>query len=134
MSLESWKAEFYPIEAAEVDGDNPVALVSHSLQKWNGKLPENLEKHDLIVSGFRSITHRRYPEAGKFEFDSTTCALCHFYYGSVVDEDTGSECCACPIVKAGFVGCEERDSAYLESTRAMVDVLEKTLIWVKSQK
>ena len=45
MSIESWKAEFYPVEAAEVSAEDALA---HSLKKWQGLQEESLLKHSLV--------------------------------------------------------------------------------------
>ena len=44
MSLESWKAEFYTIPASKCPEEYAI---EHSLRKWTGLLPENLDKHEL---------------------------------------------------------------------------------------
>ena len=44
MSIESWKAEFYPTPADEASKDQAIA---HSLRKWEGLRKENLDRHEL---------------------------------------------------------------------------------------
>ena len=81
MSLETWKAEFYPIDATLVA---PEDAIQHALTKWIGLRPENLSKHDLTVHDCEiSDAH------GNFPVDSRTCTLC------VPNEYS---CNSCPIV------------------------------------
>lgn len=88
MSEQSWKDEFYPIEATEVEVDD-LEAVNHSLQKWIGLRKENLQKHEinepLIAIG------------------SQSCALCHQY---IVKND---DCIGCPLFRARiYIQCDER--------------------------
>ena len=87
MSIETWKKEFYPIPANEVKEDDAV---SHSLQKWTGLLPENLDKHGCYIS-FGDVT-----DSGVFfaDIDEDSCALCFYYLG-----DVNITCNDCPIYK-----------------------------------
>lgn len=93
MSLETWKAEFYPQPADEVPADEAVA---HSLQKWKGMRPENLERHGVDAEwsylAFEDQT---------LGIDASTCALCkHFARGS---------CLKCPLaIVRGGVACDMR--------------------------
>jgi hypothetical protein len=81
MSLETWKEEFYFVDASEV----PVKqAVQHSLRKWIGLRQENLEKHDLSIEG-----KRIYGEDGRLFISESSCALCRYYI-----EDY---CCQCPL-------------------------------------
>jgi hypothetical protein len=83
MSEESWKEEFYNVDA----GDTCKAqAVEHSLRKWKGLTKESLRRHGLS----------RVP----IEISSYTCALCLHYY------DEEPECNACPIVKVTGRECD----------------------------
>jgi hypothetical protein len=76
MSVESWKAEFFPSGAYEVTESESVA---HSLKKWRGFTKENLKKHGVTIK-----------ELDKFDlFTMETCALCQSY----------ALCQNCPIGK-----------------------------------
>ena len=102
MSIETWKDEFYPTDAAEAI-DSPLEAAEHSLRKWTGMLPENLKKHsitfdDMMVEDF---------------MDSNTCALCEY------DDDRrlligASSCSCCPLASAGFQ-CSDGNSPWRRS-------------------
>ena len=105
MSLETWKAEFYPVPASEAE--DPVA---HSLRKWEGLL--HLEAH-----GLRQYSGMLEDVDGQvFYFDPDTCALCHKYAD-------GENCQNCPLAIArGGVPCDEARSdehaaPYMAGTR-----------------
>lgn len=120
MSITSWKKEFYPIPADGSKGG--ITAIKHSLRKWEGALPENLKKHDLIDV--------------PIDYDDSTCSLCARYYDNTYD-DTSTEfhCCQkCPIYKANdSVTCGDayrRDysgSATLHNPTPTIDLLKKTL-------
>lgn len=96
MSLQSWKAEYYPIEARDCKKEDALA---HSQKKWQGLKPANLEKHgvkfneasrSVIDDTFRVLT-----------IDGSSCALCKHYHkkgpGSSYADD---RCDKCPLAKA----------------------------------
>ena len=95
MSLETWKAEFYPIEACDVPKE---AAIAHSLQKWIGLRKENVERH-----GGMHTRHRLDFYSGRFYADSGACALCLLYM-----EDPQSQCRNCPLVAVLGEPCDER--------------------------
>lgn len=90
MSLETWKAEFYPVEAISVPEDQAV---EHSLQKWYGLRKENLKRHGVRHTGV-NITD----DAGKqLAINGHSCALCRHH----------PECTGCPLVRVHGVPCDE---------------------------
>lgn len=78
MSLESWKAEFYPIPARGVLKSELVAA-QHSLLKWRGALPENLAKHGLQLNKCNGHNIEEIGGSGEFDFNAGTCALCEIH-------------------------------------------------------
>lgn len=73
MSLQTWKAEFYPVSAqSDVARADPVA---HSLRKWRGLTPENLARHGVWRVGSCAIGDDTVTMA----IDETTCSLCVWY-------------------------------------------------------
>lgn len=98
MSLETWLAEFYPTSAYDT---HEAEAIAHSLKKWEGTLPENLEKHDVFFD-FDEINDG---DGGHFEFDSHNCSLCYHYY----DHDHGCE--ACPLFKHLGRACDDQDDS-----------------------
>ena len=99
MSIESWKAEFYPVPADEVPVDQAIA---HSLRKWEGLRKENLDRHDVIKAG-RRLWH---DDESPFYIDGDSCALCHRYLfdgdGDAHDHDVSCDNCPLSIARGGF--------------------------------
>lgn len=93
MSLQSWKQEFYPVNAAECPRGVAVA---HVLNQWRGLTLENLAKHEVLAHG------GRLSDAGGAVFciDGDSCALCYEFY----EPQTG-KCTGCPLYKAVGVEC-----------------------------
>jgi len=91
MSIETWKNEYYSIEACRVPGTKLDAL-THSLTKWIGLREENFERHgvikvldSLVEPGTRN----------RLRIDGVTCALCCTYVG--VGSDDCDSCQYCPL-------------------------------------
>jgi hypothetical protein len=93
MSLETWKAEFYPVEAKDVPADKAV---EHSLTKWRGLRSENLTKHELCVGSRRHLTVitdvDQDVSGNAFRISAGTCALCIHYDNLIV-----RHCTLCPL-------------------------------------
>lgn len=103
MSLKSWLEEFYPVPASEVSKEDAL---EHSIQKWNGLLPENLAKHQVAYRWEEVQSWNENELFYPLSISSTSCALCQHWY----DENKG--CPECPLVKAGHICCEEFGSAW----------------------
>lgn len=91
MSLKSWKEEFYPVRAA--DATHPL---QHSLQKWIGLRPENLERHEVFINSDSNVESEN---GDSLSIDSSSCALCTIYL------DNG--CADCPLIKAHEAPCDQ---------------------------
>ncbi len=97
MSIESWKAEFYPVPAAQIVNESPLVQAEHAYLKWTGALKENLGKHGL-VKPFGSVCIRDV--AGNvFKFSTEECVWCHNYYSV----ESGA-CQFCPLYSYGVCG------------------------------
>lgn len=96
MSLETWKAEFYPVPASEVPVEQAAA---HSLKKWEGLRPESLDKHKLFVrQGYVVDEHEGWKKVLRIDADS--CALCvHHKHETTVRMDGRPvmSCAGCPL-------------------------------------
>ena len=117
MSLETWKAEFYPIEA---DKTTKEQAIEHSLRKWQGLTPENLKKHGVIHERFAGVIDENDFRAGKPTYmypeavpiDAGTCALCHHYHsepddgGYLDDEEPDDYCGECPLKLTRHATCD----------------------------
>jgi len=104
MSLSTWNAEFYPIEAWEISEQNAVA---HSLRKWSGLRPENMKRHGIKRSERGVIYDEDYH---LFVFDDRSCALC--FHHLLLD----GECGFCPVAVLSGRTCDNDDdmSEYLD--------------------
>lgn len=105
MSLATWKAEFYPIDANKVPADRALA---HSLRKWVGLMPKALEKHGLHAYG-RTVVEQGWLESeGTIAIDADTCALCVHYISST---------CECCPIKTTANRCRCLHGPYAEFVR-----------------
>ena len=95
MSIESWKAEFYPIGAKDVPKQHALG---HSIIKWHGLRKENLRKHGCRILWRSEVVD----DAGcGLEIDANSCALCTYYWSH-------SGCGSCPLAIArGGVACDK---------------------------
>lgn len=84
MSLESWKKEFYPVNASEIK--SKIEAIKHSILKWRGLQKSNLEKHKLYINDYIIIDNN----SNSLFIDDTSCALCNLYLKK-------SNCENCPL-------------------------------------
>lgn len=123
MSLESWKQEFYPVEAKSCPKE---LAVEHSLRKWRGLTEENLKRHGLDRDGSRLLD-----EDDEFlGIDSDSCALCWHH-------STTTTCPSCPLAARRGIRCDislrdESGSPYHAFTKAgdpmpMIRLLESVI-------
>lgn len=108
MSMETWKAEYYPVDASAAGlkkGDAAMRkfATKHSLRKWIGARKENLDKHGLRL---RSLTVTEPAPGGDIElpFTASTCALCEVYYNREAD-GSNARCVRCPLYKISGEPC-----------------------------
>ena len=94
MSVESWIEEFYPILAQDIvrRSDDPLVLTKHSLQKWKGFLPKNLEKHSIGEEDVLEV-----------QSDVSSCALCQKYLDGA--ETYLGNCKKCPLYQLRGAKC-----------------------------
>jgi hypothetical protein len=127
MSIETWKKEFYPVEANQVSKQDAIA---HSLKKWTGATKDNIQKHGVERAGYLLFDDR-----DAFGFGGETCALC--VHHAHKHQDSADPCRTCPIVRSGGKACGERGSAYghflFFGPRDMIRVLMKALKWQNEQ-
>lgn len=156
MNIESWMEEFYPMTADAIAADeknDDIALIEHSLLKWEGALYENTSKHDVWYDEYHiqffsdnGANHQtEKPDVQKgFEFNGKTCALCQRYQGitnHLCSKEDGDEN-FCPIVRMQGFQCDDTDptdqytylSTYLRARNRperMIELLKETLNFVK---
>lgn len=107
MSYETWRAEFYPIDAERCPKDQAI---QHSLRKWEGLRPENLERHGLTLTDLHSVAENGDTKLG---IDSESCALCihyHLYeYEREVELEDDEYCLTCPLaIVRGDFPCDHK--------------------------
>ncbi len=134
MSIKSWKAKFYPEEAVAVAlRGNDIECIEHSIRKWNGVSPENLQKHNVCIRGYRieakDVSWPYLPMV------SETCALCHLTDIRHNEEQDDDECSQCPIVKATGTKCDSQWQHFEtgEGEVPMQQLLQKTLDFYEKQ-
>ena len=101
MSLETWKAEFYPCEADSKEAQKDPIL--HSLRKWYGLRWENLFRHGLMLRGRLLVSEQAstltYDEC--LEIDGDTCALCRRFHQLFCCDDPDLGVCPLRTVSGG---------------------------------
>lgn len=109
MSIKTWLAEFYPVDADAAMGMTNLQAVQHSLRKWIGLRKKNMAAHKCaIAEGYypKAVTPKSHSKllAKPYDIlriDSGSCALC------VKHSDTWL-CRTCPLARArGGVQCDK---------------------------
>lgn len=142
MSYENWRKEFYPVGARQIVGDldyqldsgkitdkeYQLKLLDHSIQKWVGFLPENVEKYKLLVN--RAMLYNNDdPEECKptpMMLSADTCSLCIAY------NERDGDCTYCPIYKSGQPVCEDPESAYERAIDGDIPIMIEALQTARS--
>lgn len=123
MSIESWKAEFYPVPAIDIVNESPLVQAEHAYLKWTGALKENLDKHGL-TKPLRSVSI--IDTVGDvFKFSTEECVWCHNYYAV----ELGS-CQHCPLYSYGVCGDPSGPFMYWYSSndpRKMINAIQEIL-------
>lgn len=136
MSLKTWKKKFYPVPAETKM--TKLGAVEHSIQKWTGLLPSNLEKHE-VCAGDGGVCD--YDNDENLEINQSTCALCYKYYDELgeLDDNDYSRCLKCPLYKTlGFECGNGEDwapfTAWMQhdDPKPMIKALKATLKKVKA--
>lgn len=101
MSLESWKAQYYPIPAEDFTHLPDIEIVDAAILKWEGLRPQALTDHDL-VKGYRTIFGKPHWEGSPYGMDigSGSCAFCLNYIES--------DCTRCPLKIVRGERCDEQ--------------------------
>jgi hypothetical protein len=124
MSLETWKKEFYPIEASEEMSAKEA--IEHSLRKWKGLRSENLDKHGVDA---RAEVQYIFGEDSFLAIDGSSCALCVKFLE--LDENL-PWCYHCPLAKTLGRSCGSDGMPYITwmetgNPEPMIKALRKTL-------
>lgn len=156
MTFNTWKKEFYPInartaadKAKTVDGFDDVALVQHSLKKWIGLRDENLKRHGVEIVEYNHGS--KYITSGgnrlvELHIDSGSCALCDAHIKSYDEHD--HPCETCPLYQSrGNIACDDyneyEDEENVEppwfqfstndDPEPMIKALEDTLVFIANR-
>lgn len=120
MSIESWKEEFL----GEInDGMSDKECLLHTKKKYEGALPENLEKHGIgLDAGWLFCLDANY---GEYMFNSSNCSLCIKYIYAY------NSCKGCPIKEYGTecngVHSEWREFRQTNDPKLMLDLVNNLL-------
>jgi len=136
MSIQTWLDDFYPVDASDPSvQESELKAARHSLRKWRGLFPFNLEKHKVNIDIFFCILHDEKDDLEFNPISSASCALCH--YNKFYPDNSRDACDTC-IVTRFDLGCIEIDSAYRTFTLTrnpdpMVEVLDKCVQYLESE-
>ena len=119
MSFATWIEEFYPVPADDCPREQAL---EHSILKWTGLLPENLEKHGVQ----KCASYVQDPKGILWlRLDASSCALCAHHWrqkwGCKDIEDP------CPIMRVTGNTCDARYLEFITSGQAtpMLDLLRQ---------
>lgn len=122
MNFQAWLEEFYPTDAKDYEDKTDRECLEHSILKWEGFLPKNMEKHDISYNDISDWMHG-------------TCALCEKY--SVCDSSyhESLETKSCPIVRATGKTCDSPWHIFREENDPwpMIKLLQKTVDFLDSE-
>ena len=110
-----WVDRHYPVPArTEKATATPLAAVNHSLAKWKGLRPENLEAAGIYYLEGRDLVDAEENHILRISGDS--CSLCVKY---VKPRNDGEECDDCPLYQVsmeenGDHPCHGRSSLFEE--------------------
>lgn len=143
MSLQSWKEEFYPSNAADEFQFDPtpqkelvIKAIEHSLKKWIGLSPENLKKHDAYRRGVDQYETSEIISDGseklctsyrqRMWIGSSSCSLCQVY-----DEI----CQKCIFTTTLKMTCKSQYARWVnkDENQPMVESLQEILKIVKGE-
>lgn len=104
-----------------------IEAIEHSIRKWTGMLPKNLETHGVEIWG-RDLVARTKTGLGTttLTIDSQSCALCALYY------DDGL-CSDCPLYKSlGDTKCDAEGAPFVmwlntDDVKPMIKSLKEAL-------
>lgn len=122
MSLATWKEEFYPVDAENVEEKDAI---DHSINKWIGLLSANRKRHgiNLIYGGWTAPYIADKDDV--FDINGSTCALCQIYMKK--DFDAVDPCENCTIVKALGETCGKEYLVFADTGRPtkMIRLLQR---------
>lgn len=127
MSFESWKEEFYSVGVRDYTTKTDQECLKHCIQKWEGALPENVEKHEVK---YKNRTVFEDLNVQNLQYNGNSCALCKKYSDISPDDD---DCYSyetdehCPIVRIKGFTCESVYIVTSNDPTNMIQLLKETL-------
>jgi hypothetical protein len=129
LSFKTWKEEFYAEDAQNFVERSDMECVEHSIKKWEGALPENLEKHGKNLNYTSACVYTNAQKL-KLEFDSETCALCQKYPENcytdknAIYENFLDETKKCPILRETGDTCHHAYRHSVDNPAKMITLLK----------
>lgn len=139
MSLHTFLNEFYPTDAHDCKTD--LEAVRHCKQKWSGRLPENLAKHEVKIFFFSPgqilPADQKLTDVPITLYKASTCALC---IPRTIAHTGYIDCTTCPIKLAVGTACDESHTGTvplywmaLHDPQIMLDALDKAETYLLAQ-
>lgn len=136
MSLESWKAEFYPKNAHQFSTESDKKCIKAAIKKWKGAFPENCAKHNVRYVEHSIIDIKSNEE---LEFDDDACTLCVKYFEAFCYRNNSTGIVHCPIIRLQGIPCDKAPASGEASTydkskndpEPILNLLKETLQFVK---
>lgn len=139
-----WLNKHYPTPAREAveNGLTGIQCIEHSLRKWRGFRPGELEAHDLAVNLASEIEEANVPHTKVLSVDAHDCSLCLKYAikksrGGLAQNHLKDGCCFCPIFVATGKDCSSEFDAWCRrhhpDPEPMIALLERTLEHFKTR-
>lgn len=125
MSLETWAAEFMPVQANEIKDKSDLECLYHARLKWLGLTKDNLDKHEVRREKRRLMDAEGTPWV---LISGYSCSLCLKYS---VYEGFMPNCSRCPLKRcaveyATWLGCGD--------PQPMIKLLEKAISKLEGEK
>lgn len=97
MSLETWKQEFYDVDAQDVAAERDMLkCLEHSIKKWNGLTEDNLEKHECFIDTIDGTA--AVSDGWDYLYlDSESCSLCILSTRISIEQEIYDDCSPCPL-------------------------------------
>lgn len=126
MNFDEWKDRYYPVPASSKTISNDIKRLEHSILKWSGVKKDVLKDYSLKYDDHFITSDDDFEE---MLLAAETCALC-VKYGVTCTSRDGIEC---PIVMATGSDCDSVYCVSGDDPQPMIDLLEKTLEFVKHE-
>lgn len=128
-NFDDWKDKFYPVPATSRTLSNDVKRLKHCILKWSGVKKDVLKDYSLKYEDHFILSDDDFEE---MVFATDTCALC-VKYDKYNMNCTSIDRVPCPIIRATGSNCDSIYNISNNDPQSMIDLLEKTLEFVKHE-